>query len=177
MPTWAEAVAAVGSAAGLYPELKSPAIYRGRGVDMTHLFVDSTHVLRLAGRPAGALIVQSFDDQTLRELARALPDVPRTFLIEGRDGARWLSPEGLAEVARFATGIGPSKLLLDGRPDIVQAARQAGLTITPYTFTSRGPATRFADVRDEMRYYLFDLGRGRGLHRQPDRFPRDARSG
>ena len=71
---------------------------------MTQLFVDSTRRLGLAASPAGALIVQSFDDQTLREVARALPGVPRTFLIEGRDGARWLSPEGLAEVARFATG-------------------------------------------------------------------------
>jgi glycerophosphoryl diester phosphodiesterase len=172
VPTWAEAVAAIGNAAGLYPELKSPAIYRGRGVSMTHLFVDSTLRLHLAGRPAGSLILQSFEDQTLRELAEALPDVPRTFLIEGRDGARWLSPEGLAQVARFATGIGPTKLLLDGRPDIVQAARQAGLTITPYTFTSRGPATRFADVRDEMRYYLFDLGVDALFTDNPDRFPR-----
>lgn len=172
VPTWAEAVAVIGNAAGLYPELKSPAVYRGRGVNMTHLFVDSTRVLGLAARPAGALILQSFDDQTLRELAKALPDVPRTFLIEGRDGARWLSPEGLAEVARFATGIGPTKRLLDGRPDIVQAARQAGLTITPYTFTSKGPATRFADVRDEMRYYLFDLGVDALFTDNPDRFPR-----
>jgi len=177
VPTWAEAVAAVGNAAGLYPELKSPAVYRGRGVDTTQLFVDSTHVLRLAGRPAGALIVQSFDDQTLRELAKALPDVPRTLLIEGRDGARWLSPEGLAEVARFATGIGPTKLLLDGRPEIVRAAHEAGLSVTPYTFTSRAPAPRFPDVRDEMRYYLFDLGVDAVFTDNPDRFPRDARSG
>lgn len=177
VPTWEEAVAAVGSAAGLYPELKTPALYRARGVSMTRLFAESLQRLGLAARPAGALIVQSFDDQTLREVATALPDVPRTFLIEGRDGARWLSREGLAEVARFATGIGPAKRLLDGRPDVVQAARQAGLTITPYTFTSRGPATRFADVSDEMRYYLFDLGVDAVFTDNPDRFPRDPRSG
>lgn len=104
VPTWAEAVATVGDAAGLYPELKSPAVYRARGVDMTRLFVDSARRLRLAERPAGALIVQSFDDQTLRELARMLPAVPRTFLIENRDGARWLSPQA----SRKSRGLPPA---------------------------------------------------------------------
>ena len=42
----------------------------------------------------------------------------------------------------FATGIGPTKRLLEGRPELVQAAHKAGLTVTPYTFTSRA-ASRF----------------------------------
>ena len=172
VPTWAEAVAAVGTAAGLYPELKSPPLYRARGVDMTALFVASLRRLGLERVPASRLVVQSFDDQVLRELAVALPSLPRTFLIEGRDGARWLSAEGLSNVAGFATGIGPTKRLLDGRPDVVQAARKAGLTVTPYTFTSKAPAQRFADVRDEMQYYLFDLGVDALFTDNPDRFPR-----
>ena len=105
-------------------------------------------------------------------LARVLPHIPRTFLIENRDGARWFSPAGLDEVARFATGIGPTKALIDGHRDFVTAAHAAGLTVTPYTFTSRGPATRFEDVRDEMRYYLFDLGVDAVFTDNPDRFPR-----
>jgi glycerophosphoryl diester phosphodiesterase len=170
VPTWEEAVAAVGSAAGLYPELKSPPLYRARGVDMTALFVESVRRLGL-DRPVGRLVVQSFDDQVLRELAVALPALPRTFLIEGRDGARWLSDAGLAEIARFATGIGPAKRLLDGRPELVRAAHAAGLSVTPYTFTSRAPS-RFSDVRAEMRYYLSDLGVDALFTDNPDRFPR-----
>ncbi len=171
VPTWEEAVATVGTAAGLYPELKSPPLYRARGVDMTALFAASLRRAGLERVPAARLVVQSFDDQVLRELAKMLPALPRTFLIEGRDGARWLSPEGLADIAGFATGIGPTKRLLDGRPEIVQAARKAGLTVTPYTFTSKAPS-RFADVRDEMRYYLFDLGVDALFTDNPDRFPR-----
>jgi len=172
VPTWEEAVAAVGPAAGLYPELKSPPLYRARGVDMTGLFVASLRRLGLERVHASRLVVQSFDDQVLRELTTALPALPRTFLIEGRDGARWLSAAGLTDIASFATGIGPTKRLLDGRPEIVQAARKAGLTVTPYTFTSRAPAQRFADVRDEMQYYLFDLGVDALFTDNPDRFPR-----
>src|SRR5262245_58290613 len=68
VPTWEEAVALVGTTAGLYPELKTPSLYESRGIDMTRLFAESMQRLRLTSRPAGSLIVQSFDDRPLREL-------------------------------------------------------------------------------------------------------------
>jgi len=172
VPTWEEAVAAVGTSAGLYPELKTPALYRSRNIDMTKLFADSLTRLGLVSRRPGLLIVQSFDDLPLRDLARELPAVPRTFLIDTRDGPRWLSREGMADIATFATGIGPAKALVIGRPDIVHLAHGAGLTVTPYTFTTRAPSERFVDVRDEMRYYLVDLGVDAVFTDNPDRFPR-----
>jgi glycerophosphoryl diester phosphodiesterase len=182
IPTWDEAVAAVGTGAGLYPELKSPALYRARNVNMARVFVDSFRRLNPGSRPstglrAGrpeSLILQSFDEETLRDLARTLPSVPRTFLIENRDGARWLTSHGLAEIATFATGIGPAKALIDNSPGIVKAAHAAGLTVTPYTFTSRAPASRFPDVRDEMAHYLFTLDVDALFTDNPDRFPRNA---
>jgi glycerophosphoryl diester phosphodiesterase len=174
VPTWDEAVAAVGMAAGLYPELKTPALYRARGVDQTALFVQALERLPLARRTEGSLIVQSFDDQPLRELATQIPKVARTFLIDNRDGARWLSADGLREIARFATGIGPAKGLVDGRPEVVRAAKAAGLTVTPYTFTTRTPLPpRFREVGEEMRYYLDELGVDALFTDNPDRFPRD----
>ena len=175
VPTWQEAVAAVGTAAGLYPELKTPGLYRARGVDQTALFIDSVRSLGLDRRPAGSLIVQSFDDLPLRDLAQAVPVLPRVFLIDTADGPRWLTAEGLRAIAAFATGIGPAKGLLDGRPEIVKAAHDAGLTVTPYTFTTRTPTAvpaRFAGVAEEMRYYLQDLDVDALFTDNPDRFPR-----
>jgi glycerophosphoryl diester phosphodiesterase len=175
VPTWEEAVRAIDGAAGLYPELKTPALYRERQIDQTLLFVASVKEMRLDLRPAGSVIVQSFDDQPLRELAWALPSIPRTLLIDGRDGARWLSADGIREASAFANGLGPSKLLLDGRPEIVTAAHAAGLTVTPYTFTTRSPGAtpaRFADVTAEMKYYLVDLGVDALFTDNPDKFPR-----
>jgi glycerophosphoryl diester phosphodiesterase len=175
VPTWEEAVATVGTSAGLYPELKTPALYRARSIDQTALFIESLKRLSLDTRAVGSLIVQSFDDQPLREMARMMPAIPRTFLVDTRDGGRWLSADGLAEVARFATGVGPAKGLLDGRPEIVRMAHSAGLTVTPYTFTTRvasGTSTPFSSVTDEMRYYLFDLDVDALFTDNPDRFPR-----
>lgn len=173
VPTWEEAVRVVGTAAGLYPELKTPALYRARGIDQTALFVASVRALGLDRREPGALIVQSFDDVPLRELARALPAVPRTLLVEPRHAGRWLTAAGLAEAATFATGVGPGKAAIDGKPDIVQAARKAGLTVTPYTFTTRTAVpARFPDVTAEMRYYVSDLGVDALFTDNPDKFPR-----
>jgi glycerophosphoryl diester phosphodiesterase len=139
------------------------------------LFVESVRRLGLERRPAGSLIVQSFDDVPLRELAKELPSIPRTFLIATAGGQRWLAPDRLAEIARFATGIGPAKTLLDGRPEIVEAAHAVGLTVTPYTFTTRTAAAvpaRFRDVSEEMRYYLSELDVDALFTDNPDRFPR-----
>src|SRR5687768_5605014 len=83
VPTWEEAVRAIDGAAGLYPELKTPALYRDRKIDQTLLFVTSVKAMRLDLQPVGTVIVQSFDDQPLRELAWALPSIPRTLLIDG----------------------------------------------------------------------------------------------
>jgi len=173
IPSWDEAVAAVGTGAGLYPELKTPALYRGRNVNAARVFSASFHRLNLGSRRPEALILQSFDDQTLRELAVDLPAVPRTFLIESRDGDRWLSAAGLSEVAQFATGIGPTKGLIEKQPEIVKAAHALGLTVTPYTFTSRAPAAGFPDIGREMAHYLFTLDVDAVFTDNPDRFPRD----
>ena len=176
VPTWEEAVSVVGTTAGLYPELKTPSLYQSRGIDMTRLFAESMQRLGLNARPAGSIVVQSFDEGPLRELSKQFPTMPRTFLIEVRDGPRWLTSEGLAQIATFATGIGPSKILLDGRPAVVRMAHDAGLTVTPYTFTTRGAPTRFADVGAEMLHYLNDLNVDALFTDNPDRFPRDAGS-
>jgi glycerophosphoryl diester phosphodiesterase len=176
VPTWNEAVAAIGTSAGLYPELKTPDLYGARGIDQVRMFVESMQRPPLAERLRGSVIVQSFDDRALRDLAAMLPAVPRTFLIEVRDGPRWLSRHGLAEVATFATGIGPEKALLNDHSEIVEWAHEAGLSVIPYTFSTLGPSTRFPDVTDEMRHYLTTLGVDALFTDNPDRFPRDADS-
>ena len=77
----------------------------------------------------------------------------------------------MKEIGAFATDIGPSKLILDRRPELVELAHAAGLTVTPYTFTTRAPG-RIADVTDEMKYYLLDLKVDAVFTDNPDRFPR-----
>ena len=169
--TFEEAVTLVGDRAGLYPELKTPALYRARGVDQTALLLDAVRRLRLDARPRGSVVVQSFDPEPLRDITGAMPGLSRTFLIDTRDAAKWFTPEGMKEIARFANDVGLSKRILDGHPERVALVHQAGLTVTPYTVSTR-TTSRFADISAEMRYYLFDLGVDAVFTDNPDRFPR-----
>jgi glycerophosphoryl diester phosphodiesterase len=172
--TWQEAIDLVRGRAGLYPELKLPSLYRGRGIDVERLFVESLRRNGLAEQGADRrtpLVVQSFDAETLKTLSAEVPTLPRVFLIESRDARRWMTADGLRTIRGFATGIGPAKDVVDRRPELVRLAHEAGLTVTPYTFRSRATG-RFPDVRAEMRYFLFDLGVDGVFTDNPDQFPR-----
>jgi glycerophosphoryl diester phosphodiesterase len=173
IPTWDEAVALVRGKAGLYPELKSPPLYTSRGVDMVKLFIDSVKKSGL-DRPDSLrttpMIVQSFDEGTIRRLAKELPGVPRILLM-GSFGDGGMADARLRDIATFATGIGPAKDLIDKDPGVVKRAHAAGLTVTAYTFRSRATG-RFPDVRAEMSHFLNTLGIDALFTDNPDQFPR-----
>ncbi len=175
--TWDEAVAIVKGKAGMFPELKTPALYRGRGIDIVAVFAGA---IRKHGMdhptPKGQmpqLIVQSFDEQAVRDVAKALPNIPRTFLFGGGPLVeRWLSSaERVKEVAAFTTDLGPAKGIVEKEPRLVEWAHAAGLTVTPYTFRS-GSTGRFPDVTAEMRFFLYELGVDAVFTDNPDKFPR-----
>lgn len=172
--TWQEAIDLVRGKAGLYPELKSPRLYAVRGVDMVRLFVDSVRKNRL-DRPeslqATPMIIQSFDEPTIRRVAAELPDMPRIVLIDSFGGG--MTDARLREIAKFAGGIGPDKALVDTQPDLVKRAHDAGLTVTAYTFRA-GDTGRFPSVRDEMSHFLYTLGIDALFTDNPDEFPRQA---
>lgn len=166
--TFEEAIDIVRGKAGLYPELKSPEVYRSRGVPMATLVIDA---LKKSGLDTSdRVILQSFDEHTLRVLARHLPLIPRVFLMERELAQQWLTPARLREASGFVTGIGPAKQILEAYPQIVRWAHAAKLTVTPYTFRS-GSTGRFPTVRHEMRYFLFDLGVDAVFTDNPDQFP------
>ena len=172
VPTWDEAVALVRGKAGLYPELKSPPLYTSRGIDMVKLFIDSVKKAAL-DRPESLkttpMIVQSFDEATIRRLAKELPGVPRILLMDSF-GQGGMTDARLRDLATFATGIGPAKGAIDGQPDVVERAHKAGLTVTAYTFRARGTG-RFPDVRAEMSHFLYTLGIDALFTDNPDQFP------
>jgi len=169
--TFQEAIDLVREKAGLYPELKDPEFYRQRGVNPVKLFAEIVRKNRLEADPKTPLILQSFDDATLKASAFDLPKVPRVFLVAVQDAGRIDTPEKLKEVAAWATGIGPNKAILEKAPDIVAWAHAAKLTVTPWTFRASQPG-KYVSVQEEMKHFLFTLGVDALFTDNPDMFPR-----
>ncbi|HEV3486126.1 MAG TPA: glycerophosphodiester phosphodiesterase family protein, partial [Vicinamibacterales bacterium] len=171
IPTFQEAVDAVKGKAGLYPELKDPEFYRTRGVSPEKLLAEALRKNGLIEDPKTPVIIQSFDDTTIKLLAKELPKVPRVFLVEARATAVLDSPDKLREIARWATGLGPNKGIVTNNPDIVKWAHAAGLTVTPWTFRSSNTGS-FPSVRAEMEKFLYEYGVDAVFTVTPDQFPR-----
>jgi len=173
VPTFQEAIDLVRGKAGLYPETKAPEVYSQRGFDMERLVLDVLRKNRLDKRSAARympVIIQSFSPESLRRLSGTLKTkLPLVLLVGDEARARWLTAAGLAELKQFASGIGPAKALVD--KSLVMQAHALGLSVTPYTFRSLNTG-RFKNVREEMSYYLYNLGVDTLFTDNPDLFPR-----
>jgi glycerophosphoryl diester phosphodiesterase len=171
IPTFQEAVDLVKGKAGLYPELKDPEFYRTRGVSPEKLLAEALRKNALIDDPTTPVIIQSFDDTTIKLLAQELPKVPRVWLVEAKWQHRVDSPDKVREIATWATGLGPNKAIVSSLPDVVKWAHAAGLTVTPWTFRSSNTGS-FASVREEMSKFLYEYGVDALFTDNPDQFPR-----
>jgi glycerophosphoryl diester phosphodiesterase len=139
--------ASTGRDVGVYVELKAPAFHRREGRHIEPIVLDVMRRHGYADRHAKAY-VQCFDPDGLARV-RLIAPVKTVQLIglnewkevPGVDYDAMLTPRGLARVARYADGIGPSigqlaenrdgKIVL--RTDIIRAAHRLGLEVHPYT--------------------------------------------
>ena len=171
VPTWQEAIDLVRGKAGLYPETKGPEVYGSRGFDMERLVLAQLKKNKLPDNKTPVLI-QSFSPESLRKMKVELKTkVPLVLLIDPRMQKEWLTADGLKKAKEFAVGIGPAKILVDGKPELVKLAHDTGLSVTPYTSNEKTKG-RFASARAEMEYYLYTIGVDAFFTDNPDQFPR-----
>ena len=156
---------------GIYPELKSPQLYKSRGIDQVKLFVD---IIRKNGleKPESLktmpVIIQSFDEEAVRRVAKELPTIPRVFLTAKDED---VTEARMRELAKFSTGIAPEKFVIARHPEMVKRAHDAGLTVTSWTFKA-DEKTEYPTVRDEMAQFLYTFGIDALFTNHPDQFPR-----
>jgi glycerophosphoryl diester phosphodiesterase len=147
-----------GRTIGVYPETKKPTYFRSIGLPLEEPLLAALEAAGYQGRRA-AVYIQSFETGNLKEL-RKRTDLPLIQLLDV-EGQPWdlavagdrrtyrdlASPEGLAEIAAYADGIGPNKRLVvpvdgEGRlqpaTTLVADAHRAGLLVHPWTFRSDG---------------------------------------
>jgi glycerophosphoryl diester phosphodiesterase len=140
---------------GIYPETKHPTYFRGIGLPLEPPLVKALNANHLNTRDA-KVFVQSFEVGNLKALDTQLkvPLVqlfdaksrkPYDFVVSGdpRTYGDLATPAGLAGVAEYADGVGPSKDYIVPRDatgrslpptTFVDDAHAAGLVVHPYTF-------------------------------------------
>lgn len=135
----------LGRPIGIYPETKHPAYHVSIGLDLEPPLITTLREHGLTGpEPEVPVFLQSFEADSLKKLAET--ELPLVFLMGTEEHwQRYLTPEGLAEVAAFAHAIGPNKNSIIGRDangdlteptTLVDDAHEAGLLVHPYTFRS-----------------------------------------
>jgi glycerophosphoryl diester phosphodiesterase len=170
-----------GRPVGIYPETKHPGYFRSIGLPLEEPLLAILAKNGWTG-PAAPVFIQSFEVGNLKALA-GLTRVPLIQLIGAphgqpadfaaagdlRTNGDLITPAGLAEIARYARGIGPDKALIQPlAPDrtllpptsLVRDAHELGLLVHPYTFRSepRFLAKDYGD--DPLAEYrrFFELG-------------------
>ena len=147
VPTFAEVVdlvaglnASSGRTVGIYPEMKSPAWHRAEGRD-----IGAALLAAWRARPAAAhdlpIRVQSFEPESLRRWRSADAETPLVQLVGDKpEDDALLTAAGLADIAAYAQGVGPSlKRLFSVEGDatagraLVEAARTRGLEVHVWT--------------------------------------------
>jgi glycerophosphoryl diester phosphodiesterase len=140
-----------GRTVGIYPETKHPGWHREQGLALEDRLIA---VLQRRGwnRSDAPVYIQSFEPASLK----ALRPATRVRLVQlvGNNNAELLTPQGLAEVRRYADGIGPWKghlipsvclqaerkscddaeRKLLAPTEVVKNAKALGLVVHPYTF-------------------------------------------
>jgi glycerophosphoryl diester phosphodiesterase len=174
IPTFDEANTLISGRAGLFPELKVPEVYAGRNVNFEKLVAEALDKNGLRGPtadPKTPVILQTFGQQTARNLATMQIGVPVVLLLEYE--ARLRSADQVKSWKGIVQGFGPTKRIVMENPDFVKWAHAEGMTVTPYTFRQSDPLkSGFREVSEEMSHFLYRLGVDALFTDNPDKFPR-----
>jgi glycerophosphoryl diester phosphodiesterase len=174
VPTFDEAIALIRGKAGIFPELKTPEIYAGREVrfeEMVAAALDKNALRGPTADPKTPVILQTFGQETARNLAKMKIGVPVVWLVEYENRPK--TAEQVRAWQGIVQGFGPAKRIVFENPEFVKWAHAAGMTVTPYTFRESDVSkSGFRSVNEEMSHFLYRLGVDALFTDNPDKFPR-----
>lgn len=183
---------------GIYPESKHPSYFAGLGLESAGKIVETLHKNGYK-ESTDPVFIQCFEPGTLKKI-RKTTKLPLIQLIDdagkpydwvlqkdSRSFADMVTPAGLKEIAGYAQGIGPSKILISPRDKndkllppttVVADAHKVGLQVHPWTFRNENaflPAD-FRTSSNEKEYgnafaeykLFYDLGVDAVFSESPD---------
>lgn len=174
VPTFQEMIELVRGKAGIIPETKAPDVYGDLGMSMERAVMEvlkKNGLDRPGAVPETPVVIQSFSAESLRLLREKHGcQLPLVYLFTSKEPASI----DLDSIKSFADGIAPDKATVLRHPSLVQAAHERRMSVTVWTFRV-GQTGDFANVREEMRYFLGDLHVDAVFTDDPNQFPRDVR--
>ncbi|MGH7491332.1 MAG: glycerophosphodiester phosphodiesterase [bacterium] len=162
-----------GREAGIYVELKAPAWHMREGKDLAKIVLEILARYGYRDQQARAFI-QCFDPAALKRLKFELKvTIPLVQLLAENewgeaevDYKSLRTPEGLAEIATYARGLGPwLPYLVLGKDEagklkvssLVRDAHAVGLLVHPYTLRADEVPGIFGSFEEMLKAFYFDL--------------------
>ena len=163
-----------GRVVGIYPEIKYPTFHHQADKDIARTTLAVLKEYGYSG-PTDPVFLQCFDRHELQRVhSELLPALDMSIrliqlIAPSEEHKPLLEEQGLAAIAEYAVGIGPSISLIvdpDSKPselkvtDVVRNAHALGLQVHPFTFRRDvGWVPGYAsDYNDLLRIFLHDIG-------------------
>lgn len=140
VPTLDEIVTEFGTSANYYIETKQPNENPGMTNELIRVLQE--HDLINQNVREGQVIIQSFSEESLKEIHKLEPSLPIIQLISYTKKAK-ISMQELENIREYAVGIGVNYKHLSKK--YIQQVRDAGLLIHPYTVNEKSKMKQLID--------------------------------
>lgn len=140
VPTLDEIVTEFGTSANYYIETKQPNENPGMTNELIRVLQE--HDLINQNVREGQVIIQSFSEESLKEIHKLEPSLPIIQLISYTKKAK-ISMQELENIREYAVGIGVNYKHLSQK--YIQQVRDAGLLIHPYTVNEKSKMKQLID--------------------------------
>ncbi|ETZ18308.1 Glycerophosphoryl diester phosphodiesterase [Borrelia duttonii CR2A] len=129
---------------GIYPEIKKPLWHKQQGKDISKIVIDILNKYGYKSKE-DKIYLQTFDFDEIKRIREELGYQGKLIMLVGEndweeaptDNEYIKSEEGMAEVAKYADGIGPwiPQIIINGQiTGLISLAHKYNMQVHPYTF-------------------------------------------